>query len=66
LDKSGFIEKNEYEILMNEIGPELNVNPSNIDSINNSFSYYDTNKDCKIDPMEFELIVKKYIEKIKD
>lgn len=51
---------------MNEIGPELNVNPSNIDSINNSFSYYDTNKDGKIDPMEFELIVKKYIEKIKD
>ena len=58
LDGSGFIERNELEVIIKSIHLSLNIAPPTQEDIDKEFKRLDTNYDGKISKEEFSVLVK--------
>ncbi len=58
LDGSGFIERNELEVIIKSIHLSLNIPPPTQEDIDKEFKRLDTNYDGKISKEEFSVLVK--------
>ena len=58
LDGSGFIEKNELEVILKSIHLSLNIPPPTQEDIDKEFKRLDTNYDGKISKEEFSVLVR--------
>ena len=58
LDGSGFIERNELEVIIKSIHLSLNIPPPTQEDIDKEFRRLDTNYDGKISKEEFSVLVR--------
>lgn len=61
-DKSGYLEPNELEIVMNNVAKDIGADPPTKEEVADVLKELDTNKDGKISMEEFQVLIKQVLE----